>query len=186
MSRVQTKTDNSYLSLKIKQRLNHLPEKENIKVLDCFSGKSKIWNEIKRKTNKSIDVISIDKIKYANNLRGDNVKYLKAMNLDKYDVIDLDAYGVPFKQLEIIFKKEYKGAIFITFIQSMYGCLPIKMLRILGYTRSMIRKCPTLFNMNGIDKFGRYLATKGIKKIYRITKRGNKHYIFIEKAVKIE
>ncbi len=172
------KTDNSYLKSKVNLRINHLPQKNNIKVLDCYAGECKIWNNIKTKTEENIIITGIDKKPYGNNLRGDNLKYLKGLNLDSYDIIDLDAYGVPFRQLEIIFKKGYKGILYITFIQSMFGQLPIKMLNKIGYTKSMIKKCPTLFNRGGIEKFKQYLAINGIKKITIVIK-GNKNYMYI-------
>ena len=178
MNRQQIKTDNSYLNSKINLRVNHLPDQQSIKVLDCFAGRSRIWKEIKRKSSKDINVIGIDRISYGSTLKGDNVKYLKGMDLNKYDIIDLDAYGVPFKQLEIIFKKKYKGILFVTFVQSISGRLPVRMLEKIGYTRKMIKKCPTIFNKNGIEKFKQYLAINGIKKIIIINKN-NKKYIYI-------
>ena len=178
MNRRQIKTDNSYISTKINLRINHLPNKKSIKVLDCFAGRSRIWKEIKERSFKNINVIGIDRITYGSTLKGDNIKYLKGMNLNKYDIIDLDAYGVPFRQLEIIFRKKYKGILFITFIQSIFGRLPVRMLEKIGYTRKMIKKCPTIFNRNGIEKFKQYLAINGIKKIIIINKN-NKKYIYI-------
>lgn len=178
MNRLQIKTDNSYLNSKINLRMNHLPDQQSIKVLDCFAGRSRIWKEIKKKSSKNINVVGIDRISYGNTLKGDNVKYLKGMNLDKYDIIDLDAYGIPFRQLEVIFKKKYRGIFFVTFVQSIFGRLPVRMLEKIGYTRNMIKKCPTLFNRNGIEKFKQYLAINGIGKIIIINKN-NKKYIYI-------
>lgn len=83
MNRQQTKTDNSYLNSKINLRMNHLPDKQNIKVLDCFAGKSRIWKEIKKRLFKNINVVGIDRISRGSTLKGDNIKYLKGMNLDK-------------------------------------------------------------------------------------------------------
>jgi hypothetical protein len=100
------------------------------------------------------------------------------MNLDKYDIIDLDAYGVPFRQLEVIFRKKYRGILFVTFIQNIFGALPVRMLTKIGYTKNMIKKCPTLFNRNGIEKFKQYLAINDIKKVIIINKN-NKKYIYI-------
>jgi hypothetical protein len=147
-------------------------------VLDCFAGRSRIWKEIKKKSSKNINVVGIDRISYGSTLRGDNVKYLKGMNLDKYDIIDLDAYGVPFRQLEVIFRKKYRGILFVTFIQNIFGALPVRMLTKIGYTKNMIKKCPTLFNRNGIEKFKQYLAINDIKKVIIINKN-NKKYIYI-------
>jgi len=178
MNRLQIKTDNSYLNTKINLRINHLPDQQSIKVLDCFAGRSRIWKKIKEKSSKNINVVGIDRISYGSTLRGDNVKYLKGMDLDKYDIIDLDAYGIPFRQLEIIFQKRYRGILFVTFVQSIFGRLPVRMLNKIGYTRSMIKKCPTLFNRNGIEKFKQYLAMNGIRKIVIINKN-NKKYLYI-------
>jgi len=178
MNRPQIKTDNSYLNSKINLRMNHLPNKQSIKVLDCFAGRSRIWEEIKKKSSKNINTVGINRISYGSTLKGDNIKYLKGMNLDKYDIIDLDAYGVPFRQLEIVFRKKYKGILFVTFVQSIFGRLPVRMLEKIGYTRKMIKKCPTIFNRNGIEKFKQYLAINGIKKIIIINKN-NKKYLYI-------
>lgn len=178
MNRLQIKTDNSYLNSKINLRINHLPDIQTIKVLDCFAGRSLIWERIKRKSTKDINVIGIDRISYGSTLKGNNVKYLKGMNLNKYDIIDLDAYGIPFRQLEIIFRKGYRGILFITFVQSIFGRLPVRMLMKIGYTRNMISKCPTLFNRNGIEKFKQYLAMNGVRRVIIINKN-NKKYLYI-------
>jgi hypothetical protein len=93
-------------------------------------------------------------------------------------VIDADAYGVPYKQLKEIFKKKFKGILFVTYIQSMYGKLPSAMLYELGYTKTMLQKIPTIFNTNGIEKFKAWLSLYGIKNILRIS-YNRKHYLAI-------
>ena len=50
----KAKTDNSMFWDKVLLRLNHLPEKNNINVLDCFSGNGEIWDQIKKMTKKNI------------------------------------------------------------------------------------------------------------------------------------
>lgn len=176
----QRKTDNSYFSQKVSIRLNHLPDKESIIVLDCFAGEGKIWEYIKRKApNKSFNIVGIDK-RATSLLKGDNVKFLKGLDLDSYDVLDLDCYGVPYLQLKIILPQLKEQYIFITFIQSMWGILPKGMLMELGYTERMIKKCPTLFKLNGFEKFKRWLFLYGIHKIYSIN-INQKHYIFLKK-----
>jgi len=126
-----------------------------------------LWNKIKEKTNKEIEVTSIEQISEKNKIAlvGNNVKYLKSINLNKYDIIDLDAYGFPIEQLDIIFSRKYRGIIIVTAIQTLYGNLPNKMLFKLGYTKSMINKCRTLFCRNGIEKLKNYLYLNGVKEI---------------------
>jgi len=175
MSKVQT--DNSFLFDKIMLRINNLPLKNEIYVLDCFAGEGKIWNYIKNKIKKKFYILSIDKKNFNKiYLKGDNLKYLKNLPLEKFDVIDFDAYGVPYNQLKIIFQKKINAVVFITFIQSLYGGLPINMLEEIGYNKNMIKKIPTLFFKNGLKKFKLFLAQNGVKKI-KIRSFRNKHYL---------
>lgn len=160
------KTDNSHFEEKIKLRLENLPQKNPISVLDMYAGTGSIWDEIKKRTDTTINVLGIEKKKINGKiyLIGDNQKY--RIDYNCFDIIDLDAYGVPFAQLESIFSSTHKKTdIFVTFIQSMYGQLPSEFLISLGYTRQMIRKIPTLFNKRGDLKLITYLANHGIKKV---------------------
>jgi len=183
MSNPLTKTDNSYMAIKVAIRKNEIGDLAKAHVLDAYSGHGDIWRKIKRElpgTVITVDEIEIKKRKGIY-LRGDNLKYLSGMELSQYDVIDLDAYGIPYKQLEIIFKYartrhgEKKAIIFFTFIQTIFGMLPHGMLSNLGYTKAMILKIPTLFSQNGFDKFKQYLGNRGVRQIKYISK-GNKHY----------
>jgi len=177
MSKVQT--DNSNLSGKIQLRIESLPDKQNIKVLECFSGDSKMWNSVIKKTDKKIQILRIDQKPDKNSiyLKGDNIKFLGLMSLDNYDIIDLDAYGIPFKQLEIIFKKDYRGIVHVTCIQSIFGRINNNLLINLGYTKKMINKIPTIFMKNGALKLKKWLAKNGISKIRHITKN-RKNYLW--------
>ena len=159
------KTDNSYFEEKVQLRLSCI--KKGITVLDCYAGKGILWGEVKKRTTQKIDITSIEKEPGKNKraLPGDNIKYLKSLDLNKFNVIDLDAYGIPFNQLEIIFKRQYKGIVIVTAIQSMLGKLPTGMLIELGYTKKMINKIPTLFNNKGIDKLKNYLYLHGVQSI---------------------
>jgi hypothetical protein len=171
-------TDNSYLEDKIKLRLNLLPDKKEIKVIDAYSGKGTIWKNIQNRVDKKINTLKIDKEKKQNDfmLLGDNEKFLASLDLDKFDVIDLDAYGVPYEQLKIIFDKNYKGIVFVTFIRSIMGRLPNDFLLDCGYTLGMINKCPTLFGRKGWTLFKNWLSLHGVKKInYRFHAR--KYYL---------
>lgn len=173
-------TNNSYLDDKIKLRLENLPDKNSINVLDCYRGSSEIWGRIKKLTKKQINVVGIDKENYSGlYLKGDNLKFLKTLDLNSFDIIDLDSYGIPYKQLELIFKKKYKGYVFVTFIQSQFGRLNNKLLFRLGYTQNMVNKIPTLFSKNGYEKFKSYLKICGICRIKSLN-YNNKHYLFFK------
>ena len=153
------KTDHSYFEEKVRLRISALPEGNPLKVLDLLSGDGRIWSEIQKRTGREIMVLRIDREpgKRGIYLQGDNRKY--NFDFSEFDCVDLDAYGVPFPQLERIFTSErHPRVLFITFIQSIWGTLPRKMLNALGYTDRMIKKVPTVFNRAGQEKFLRYLA----------------------------
>jgi hypothetical protein len=179
MSKVQT--DHSYFEEKVKLRLDGLPDKNPLKVLDMFSGNGLIWSEIEKRTGREILVLRIDRKrgKRGAYLVGDNRKF--NFDFSEFDVVDLDGYGVPFSQLEKIFASEKKPrVVFLTFIQSEWGTLPRKMLNHLGYTDSMIKKIPTLFNRRGQGKFLQYLALRGVPKVQiSYTQDKRKNYISV-------
>ncbi len=176
-------TDNTYLQDKISLRLTFLPDKD-IKVLDCFAGEGIIWKTIKKNNNKKIEVLSIDKKSGLDNtyLIGDNIKFLKSLNLNEFDIIDLDAYGTPFKQLEIIFDKNYKGHIFCTFIQIRMGSINNDLLYYLGYSKNMLNKVKVLFWKNAEQKLFDYISLRtGVKEIHTIKhNRINYFYFYLD------
>jgi hypothetical protein len=164
------------LEAKILLRLSQLPKKQTVNILDCFSASGKLWREVQKRTKKQLIVTRIEtkKNKGGVYLEGDNRKYLKSLTLTPYDMIDLDAFGVPFEQLEIIWSKIHtRQTIVITFIQSGFGMLPPAMLRELGITQRMFDKCRTLFCKNGFETLKAYLSLHGVDKIkvYRFHKK---------------
>lgn len=100
-------TDNSFLGDKVALRLRHIPIKRILTVLDCYHGIGTIWKNVQEKYSGKISIVKIDKIKKDESFQlvGDNIKYLNGMDLSRFDVVDLDAYGIPFEQLKSIFKK---------------------------------------------------------------------------------
>jgi len=163
------KTDNSFLQGKVILRLETLDliDKPEICVLEAFAGDGFIWDAVRTQTDKKIKVLRIDEKpdKKGVYLKGNNLKFLKSMDFSKFDIVDLDAYGSPFKQLEMVFEKQFKGFVHCTFIQNGMGELDHKMLQQLGFKKEMIAKIPTLFFRHGMKKFEGYLWKNGVKKI---------------------
>lgn len=181
MSRDQTKTDHSHFDEKLKLRIENLPKSNPLKVLDLFSGNGQLWEEIQKRTGREILTLRIDKEKGKRGiyLMGDNRKF--KLDFAQFDIVDLDAYGIPFYQLERVLSGPSRPKrIFITFIQSQFGRIPRGMLQALGYSDAMVKKIPTLFDKEGREKLLRYLAGKGIKscKVYS-SADGHKNYISI-------
>lgn len=173
------KTDNSHFEEKVRLRLQSLPEKNKITVLDCYAGKGLIWKEVEKRAKKEIQVLSIEVVPNKNKsaLLGNNLKYLKSLDLFQFDIIDLDAYGIPFEQLKIIFESKYKGILHVTAIQSMAGQLPYGLLLSLGYTVPMIKKIKSIFNTDGFGKLKKYLYLNGVQYVTCCT-FGKKNYFY--------
>lgn len=160
-------------------RLAHLPAGKELTILDAFHGQGMIWECIKR--SRPVEVVGIDtKMTGSMILRGNNVKYLASMDLDRFDVIDLDAYGMPYRQLEAIMrnlKRRKIKRIFYTCVQKKpwMGGINRGLLRKIGYSDTMIEKCPTLFYREGFKKWRIYLGVIGIDHTTWV-KSDNKHY----------
>lgn len=175
---IKTNNDAEMLQAKINLRIESIKHLEQVNVLELFGGEGVLWSEVKKQTGKHIDILAIDKNKYKRlQLQGENTKFIDSIDLEIFDVIDIDAWGSPYKQLNMILKRKYTGIVHATFIQTMMGKLSTDMLLNLGYTKSMVDKIPSLFNKNGIDKFKLYLANKGIREI-NIVSKGRKNYLY--------
>ena len=181
MSRVLT--DNSNFFIKVRLRNDNLPRKDIINVLDVFSGEGKIWDKIKKLNPlKTIIITRIDKRKNLPGiyLIGDNVKFLKTMDLSKYDVIDFDAYGFPEKQINSCSQKIPVGTvIFLTINQIVYGGkIPTLMLDEAGINQKIYKKIPTIFNIQKADKIiYNFLLHMGLNSVILYRIGGSKRYI---------
>lgn len=170
MNTPKKQTDNSYTDEKVKLRVDSLLliDKEEINVLEAYAGDGVIWKLVQQQTDKKINILKIDmkENKKGVYLKGNNEKFLPLFDFSNYDIIDLDAYGVPFNQLEVVFLKKFKGVVHCTFIQSGMGGLPNGMLFKLGYTKEMLKKIRTIFSKNGLLKMQQYLAFNDVKETY--------------------
>jgi len=174
------KINNSFLKEKIVFRLKHLPASGEIKVLDCFHGNGCIWHNVRRNAKCSISVLGIDIQEYSEfSLIGDNLKILPNMNLDEFNVIDVDAYGSPYEQIKIIYNKINKPMlIYYTYILALKGLSQLErgLLDDIGYPDSMVKKCPSLFARDGHGKFLEWLATLGVDHVDFINPKDMKYY----------
>ena len=181
MSKAAIKTDNSELEAKVLLRLESLDDvaESPVRVLECYGGNGIIWEEVKSRTQRQIEILRIEKQSDRKGvyLKGDNLKFLGSIDFSDFDIVDLDAYGIPFAQLKIIFEKRFQGIVHVTAIQSAMRPLPTGLLTESGYSKEMLKKCRTLFYKSGDDQLLGYLAKKGISKIRRY-KSGRKNYFW--------
>lgn len=160
------KTDNSYLYDKVWLRQKYLPD--DPVVLDCYAGNGLIWKNVQENLpGVTIKRVAIEKEpeKGKFHLAGDNLAFLTSMDLSRFNVIDLDAYGVPYEQVKILIDRQYHGLVFITFIQSVMGALPNGLLLDVGFSKQIISKAPTLAYRHGWDHWLEFLSRHGVEKI---------------------
>ena len=146
-----------------------------IRVLDAFGGFGVVWAEVSKRSGRSVERIGIDKERRPGCLCGDNRKWMQSMDLAKFSVIDLDAYGSPFDQVSILFDRGYKGVVFFTFIQTGLGGCPSRLLRASGITRKMQFSCITLFGRVAWSLFLDWLSNNGVRQVWHRSK-DRKHY----------
>lgn len=177
---IRKKTDNDLLSDKVALRASNIDlcKDRPIRVLDCFGGHGVVWSCVARKTGKIIDRVAIDNRTDLKDfhLHGDSIKVLAGIDITQFDVIDIDAYGVPCDEIKLVVESGFRGTIFVTAIQTMNGCLPFVMLESLGFPREILKKAPSIPARHGWSLFRQWLALIGVEKITHRSK-GRKHYL---------
>lgn len=149
-------------------------------MLDCYAGTGSIWAAIKKELpDRDIDIMPIEQ--EAGKLpeygwEGNNVDALYSLKLDRFNVIDLDAYGVCCEQLNIVFNEKFSGVVFVTFIQSVAGRLPDKLLMDVGFPEQAIKQCPIMCSKRGWEHFKNWLAMHGVTEITHRS-YARKHYL---------
>ena len=190
MARLGSKTDNSFRAEKIAVRLEALEsvKSDSVRVLDCFSGNGLMWEDVARYTDKKVSTLRIEKEPgkcLRTHLIGDNMKFLPSLNLNDFDVIDLDAYGVPFGQLQEVLRQDYSGAVVVTCVQTFMGALPVGLLESLGFTDKMREEAPALIGKHGAEKLLSYLGNNGVERargFWGIGVRSGKNYFWFSTA----
>lgn len=174
------KTDNSCLGDKLALRVERSPWPEGrpLMVLDAFGGKGIIWAAVSRIAGKPVHRVGIDKrVDIADlHIHGDNEKVLSEIDLGCYDVVDLDAYGVPAEQIKLVLSSNFRGTVFVTAIQTMQGRIPNVVLRDIGIPIEAINSAPSLLARNFWEYFKEWLSLQGVGAIYSRSVH-RKHYL---------
>lgn len=174
-----TKTDNHYTADKVALRVSMTEHLAEPRVLDVFGGHGVVWAAVTRQTGKRISRVAVDNRLdlFDPHLHGDNTKIVKGLDLSRFDVVDLDAYGIPAALIhEVVVDKRFKGVVFVTAIQTMHGGMPKAICEGLGLPQSIFAECPSLVARRGWEFFKAWLATLGIREIIHRSK-GRKHYL---------
>lgn len=129
--------NNTHLRTKIRLRADAIValDKPKVYVLDAFYGYGLVWQGVqKRLPDIEIATLGIEKAKYraSHVIMGDNRKEMKGLNLQDFDLIDLDAYGAPWEQLAICAKTAVNVPVAVTYIAVDLGPAPHGVLKAVG------------------------------------------------------
>ena len=131
-------------------------------VLDLFAGKKEIWSRLEHSTYLGVDK---KKVKADGVIRADNRKVIPTLDLSKFNVIDLDSYGIPSEQIGLLFENgTIRGGtvVIYTLITNKLVVMPNN-LREYAEIRDMYHKASTLFCGHNETLFYDWLASMGVK-----------------------
>ena len=173
------KTDNAHVWLKVAVRREAIAALTDVRVLDCFAGNNVLWKEIKPDYYLGLEKV---KGKGSRNIHGDNLRLIPSLDLSRYNVIDLDAYGIPGAQLIALLRNKTlpdNVVVVYTGITNAVSGGQKKMIQAAGVPYEAYRKCPTLWNKKMLDLWYFFLFKIGVEKVNRVVVKENsyeKHY----------
>lgn len=156
-------TDNANLEKKVALRKEAIRGLEELKVLDLFAGENLIWSKIK--TDRYFGIES-EKGK-GKNLNVDNRRIIPVLDLRQFNVIDCDAYGIPYEQISMIFDNTtlQKGTVIIyTCITGVLNHICSKCQKDFDL-RENYKRTRVLYNKYSRDMFFEMLRRNGVKKV---------------------
>ena len=121
MSKVGTKTDNHNLGAKLALRRRFLSDfhsAEPFSVVDCFSGGEALWTPLRAEFPVA-EYLALDVKEKRGRLKIDSLRYLQNQEWN-HDVIDLDAYGSPWRHWYEVLKRGKTCTVFLTIGNTMF------------------------------------------------------------------
>jgi len=175
---IRINNDNNLLNVKIKLRKEVVDLVDSPRVLDCYAGEGIIWKEIKKAEQKDISVFSIDRVgKYRADWVGNNINFLRTKDLSQFNIIDLDAWGSPVKQIEVLLKRKYTGYVVVTFISTIAINPDSSLCKSYGLSHEIVKESPAIVGGKIFKMFFDFLAKNRIKEI-RVCGTAKKKYLW--------
>lgn len=169
-------TDNDNIESKILLRVEAIKGLSVVNVLDLFAGDNLIWSRIPCDRYYGIEA---ERGK-GRNLHADNRKIIPHLDLSAFNVIDCDAYGMPYEQIQLLFDNPtlMSGTVIIyTCISGVLNRLSVRMLD--DYRlQEEYKRSRVLFNRYSADMFHAMLYSHGVRavKCYRKAASMSKEY----------
>lgn len=172
----KNKTDNSHTKSKINLREEATKNLKELRVLDCFAGRNRLWAGFQKEK-----YFGIEKEEgKGKNLNVDNLRVLRVLDLSEFNVIDLDSYGIPTEQILQIYKNPTlkKGTVIIyTYIANGFGGLSKALLNMFE-VGEIYRKAKYLETKQSGELFHGFLYNLGVRNIqeYRVHRQPFEKY----------
>lgn len=164
-------TDNDGFGNKVALRKKAIEGLEKICVLDLFAGENKIWAKIKTDS-----YLGIEKEKgKGKNIHADNRLVIPGLNLSQYTVIDCDAYGIPYEQIQLLYENgtmEPGTVIIYTCISGVLNRLSVRTLQDFEL-QEQYKRSRVLYNPYSVEMFHAMLYSHGIDKVYCYVNKKN-------------
>ena len=133
-----TKTDNAKINAKIDLRNNILNLFEEKKVLEVFCGSGEMYRDVWHVADSYTGVDIKKQFDERNTICGDALKVVSTIDIDNYNIFDIDAYGSPYEVLNVILNRYQGGSKRLAFILTDGINMDLKMGRICKGVRSII------------------------------------------------
>lgn len=165
-----TKTHSSHRDGKIALRIDALAGIETPVILDAFSADGDLWRTITASIERPSKVVRIEKEKGRRGfyLQGDNLKWMRGMDLSVFDIIDLDAYGNCYWQIEELKRQGYCGTVICTWIVSIMSPTLMEVMRVIGMGPEMLKAAPTLCAELSPEAVFAYIEKTGVNQIKQV------------------
>ncbi len=177
-----TKTDNAYVAGKLALRRIALDGKTSARVLDCYSGDGLMWGTLKAEGACKIDLTRIEVKKTAKGvyLQGDNLKFMAGMDLSAFDVIDLDAYGAPIEQLDMVMASAFRGWVVVTYITNILGGRNKRLFAEFGMDDRIVKTCPSVLSHYAEAAIFNFLQRRGVDRVHLFAPEGPQNKGFVK------
>jgi hypothetical protein len=140
-------------------------DSRKLRVLDAYAGSGRLWRAVKREVPGDLVVTSVDTRRFRGVINKDNRQVLAGVDLSVFDVIDLDSYGVPADQVELVAEAGWRGPLVWTCICTLLGTMPHKVLVAEGIPVEWCREAPVVTGGRDVEdlrqRWCNYLAGFG-------------------------
>lgn len=158
-------TASSYFNEKLEIRKRACQSLDRVDVLDLYAGKHVIWNQISHNR-----YYGVDNYEKSGNLPIDNRTAIKFLDLGQFTVIDADAYGMPYEQIQLLYENKTLRpgtVVCYTCITGPMNRLCVRLLQDFAIEREY-KRTRTLFNRYGYQYFHEMLNGHGVKDLHNI------------------